>query len=71
MELDINRSMREEAYGTGIQKIIRSYAQRERMPELQAMAVRILRSLTDKQTIRAVGGGKSRYANKLAAQPIT
>jgi len=108
-----------EAYGTGIQKIIRSYAHCEIMPELQAtgnafkitlpnrnvsshyahvnnpfltvneekviylfdnqeeivrkdvetaldvsqaMAVRILRSLTDKQTIRAVGGGKkTRY----------
>ena len=108
-----------EAYGTGIQKIFRSYARCERMPELhatgnafkitlpnrniknhyeyinspsftvnekkviylfdnqeeiarkdvetalavsQAMAVRILRSLTDKQTIRAIGGGKkTRY----------
>jgi ATP-dependent DNA helicase RecG len=108
-----------EAYGTGIQRIFRSYAQRAKMPELrasgnafkitlpnrntanyythinspsltvneekviylfdnqkeivrkdvetaldvsQAMAVRILRSLTDKQTIRPVGGGKkTRY----------
>jgi len=108
-----------EAYGTGIQKIFRSYAHCERIPELQAtanafkitlpnintanhyahinspsltvneekviylfdrqeeivrkdvetaldvsqaMAVRILRSLTDKQTIRAIGGGKkTRY----------
>jgi len=108
-----------EAYGTGIQKIIRSYAQCARMPKLQttgnafkitlpnrntnhhyahvnnpsltvneekviylfdnheeivrrdvgtalavsqAMAVRILRSLTDKQTIRPIGGGKkTRY----------
>jgi ATP-dependent DNA helicase RecG len=104
-----------EAYGTGIQKIFRSYAKSARTPELrasgnafkitlpnrntvnyyahinspsltvneekviylfdnqkeivrkdvetaldvsQAMAVRILRSLTDKQTIRPVGGGK-------------
>jgi len=108
-----------EAYGTGIQKIFRSYAKSARIPELQtsgnafkitmpnintnnhyarinnpsftvneekviylfdrqeeivrkdvetaldvsqAMAVRILRSLSDKQTIRAVGGGKkTRY----------
>ena len=108
-----------EAYGTGIQRIFRSYARCERMPELQAtgnafkitlpnrnanthyayhnnpsltvneekviylfdnqkeiarkdvetalavsqaMAVRILRSLSDKQTIRAIGGGKkTRY----------
>jgi len=108
-----------EAYGTGIQKIFRSYAKCARMPELQAtgnafkitlpnrnanyqytypnnpaltvnekkviylfdnqeeiarkdveatldvsqaMAVRLLRSLTDKQAIKAIGGGKrTRY----------
>jgi len=115
-----------EAYGTGIQKIFRSYAQCAKMPELQAtgnafkitlpnrnnnhyahvnnssftvnekkviylfankeeiarkdvetaldvsqaMAVRILRSLSDKQTIRAIGGGKkTRYVK--ADTPIS
>jgi ATP-dependent DNA helicase RecG len=116
-----------EAYGTGIQRIFRSYAKCTKMPELQAtanafkitlpnrntanhyryahvnnpsltvneekviylfdnqeeivrkdvetalavsqaMAVRILRSLTDKQAVRAIGGGKkTRYVK--AATP--